>query len=43
MNAHNTFEKPDAVMPAEFKGMEAKDGKILATIPPKSVVVLEAE
>ncbi len=43
MNAHNTFEKPDAVMPAEFKGMEVKDGKILATIPPKSVVVLEAE
>ena len=43
MNAHNTFEKPDAVRPVEFKGMEAKDGKILAIIPPKSVVVLEAE
>jgi alpha-L-arabinofuranosidase len=43
MNAHNTFEKPDAVRPAEFKGVEVKDGKILATIPPKSVVVLEAE
>jgi alpha-N-arabinofuranosidase len=40
MNAHNTFEKPDAVMPAEFKGMEVKDGKILATVPSKSVVVL---
>ena len=43
MNAHNTFEKPDAVRPAEFKGMEVKDGKILATIPSKSVVVLAAE
>ncbi|MGD0573487.1 MAG: alpha-N-arabinofuranosidase [Sedimentisphaerales bacterium] len=43
MNAHNTFEKPDAVRPVEFKGMEAKDGKILATIPQKAVVVLEAE
>lgn len=43
MNAHNTFEEPDAVRPAEFKGMEVKDGKILATIPSKSVVVLAAE
>jgi alpha-N-arabinofuranosidase len=43
MNAHNTFEKPDVVKPAEFKGMEIKNGKILATIPSKSVVVLEAE
>ena len=43
MNAHNTFEKPDAVTPAEFKGVEAKGSKIMATIPPKSVIVLEAE
>jgi len=43
MNAHNTFEKPDAVRPSEFKGMEVKDGKILATIPSKSVVVLAVE
>ena len=43
MNAHNTFEKPDAVKPVEFKGVEIKAGKILATIPSKSVVVLEAE
>ncbi len=43
MNAHNTFEKPDAVRPVEFKGMEVKNSKILATIPPKSVVVLEAQ
>jgi alpha-L-arabinofuranosidase len=43
MNAHNTFEKPDAVKPVEFKGVQVKDGKILATIPSKSVVVLEAD
>jgi alpha-N-arabinofuranosidase len=43
MNAHNTFEKPDVVRPVEFKGMKAEGGKILATIPSKAVVVLEAE
>jgi len=43
MNAHNTFEKPDVVRPVEFKGMKTEDSKILATIPPKSVVVLEIE
>jgi alpha-N-arabinofuranosidase len=43
MNAHNTFEKPDAVKPVEFKGIEIKDGKILAAIPSKSVVVLAVE
>jgi alpha-N-arabinofuranosidase len=43
MNAHNTFEKPDAVKPVEFKGIEIKDGKILAALPSKSVVVLAVE
>jgi alpha-L-arabinofuranosidase len=43
MNAHNTFEKPDTIKPVEFKGAEVKDGKILATIPSKSVVVLEVD
>ena len=43
MNAHNTFKKPDAVTPAEFKNVEIKNGKILATIPSKSVVVLEVQ
>jgi len=42
-NAHNTFEKPDAVGPAEFDGMDVKDGKILATVPSKSVVLLAVE
>jgi alpha-N-arabinofuranosidase len=43
MNAHNTFEKPNAITPAEFKNVEIKNGKILATIPSKSVVVLEVQ
>jgi alpha-N-arabinofuranosidase len=43
MNAHNTFEKPDAITPAEFKDVKIKDGKILASIPSKSVVVLQAQ
>jgi alpha-N-arabinofuranosidase len=43
MNAHNTFEKPDAIKPAEFKSVEIKEGKIFATIPSKSVVVLTVE
>jgi alpha-N-arabinofuranosidase len=43
MNAHNTFENPDAVKPVGFSGAEIKDGKITAAIPSKSVVVLEVE
>ena len=43
MNAHNTFEKPDAVKPAEFKAFELKDGKLHATLPSKSVVLLTVE
>jgi alpha-L-arabinofuranosidase len=43
MNTHNTFDKPDAVKPVEFKGVKAQGGKIIATIPSKSVVVLEVD
>ena len=43
MNAHNTFEQPNAIEPVEFKDVEIKDGKILATLPAKSVVVLTVE
>jgi alpha-N-arabinofuranosidase len=43
MNVHNTFEQPDAVKPAELKNIEIKDGKILATLPAKSVVLLTVE
>jgi alpha-N-arabinofuranosidase len=43
MNAHNTFENPDVIKPAEFSGAQIKDDKIVATIPSKSVVVLAVE
>ncbi|MGY0036685.1 alpha-L-arabinofuranosidase C-terminal domain-containing protein [Pedobacter sp. NJ-S-72] len=40
---HNTFEKPDFVKPAEFKGANLKAGKLIMKLPPFSVVVLELE
>jgi alpha-L-arabinofuranosidase len=41
MNAHNTFENPDEVKPAPFQGCELNNGAVTATLPAKSVVVLE--
>ena len=41
MRTHNTFENPDAIAPADFLGARIKDNLITATLPPKSVVVLE--
>jgi alpha-N-arabinofuranosidase len=41
MTAHNTFEKPDTIKPAEFKGAKVEGNLIKVTLPPKSVVVLE--
>jgi alpha-N-arabinofuranosidase len=43
MTAHNTFEKPGAIAPAPFRGFELAGGNLTATVPPKSVVVLEIE
>jgi alpha-N-arabinofuranosidase len=43
MDAHNTFEQPDAIKPAVFDGAEVKDGTVTLTLPAKSVVVLEIE
>lgn len=40
MQAHNTFEKPEEVKPADFKGAELTDQGFKATLPSKSVVVL---
>jgi alpha-N-arabinofuranosidase len=40
MNAHNTFEHPDLVRPAPFKGASIKGGVLSATLPAKAVVVL---
>lgn len=43
MNAHNTFAQPDAVRPATFDGAKLTDTGFTATLPAKSVVVLEIE
>jgi alpha-N-arabinofuranosidase len=39
MNTHNTFEKPDTVRSAPFKGAKRKGDAWLIELPPKSVVV----
>ncbi len=41
INAFNTFDKPEVVKPAAFKGYKMKDGILTVTMPAKSVVVLE--
>ena len=41
MNAHNTFDTPDAVSPAAFTGAKLADGVLVAELPPMSVVALE--
>jgi alpha-N-arabinofuranosidase len=38
---HNTFEKPDTVNLADFKGFSIAYGKLSATLPPKSAVTIE--
>ena len=41
MNAHNTFDSPDAVRPEPFDGFTPTDGGLTVELPAKSVVVLE--
>jgi alpha-N-arabinofuranosidase len=43
MNAHNTFDQPDAVKPAEFSAFKITGTGFAVTLPAKSVVVLEVE
>jgi alpha-N-arabinofuranosidase len=43
ITAHNTFEKPDDVKPARFDGVKGTGSEFTATLPPKSVVMLEVE
>ena len=43
MNAHNTFELPDVVKTTEFNAFQVSGDGFTATLPAKSVVVLEAE
>jgi alpha-L-arabinofuranosidase len=40
MNAHNTFEAPDAVKPVAFDGASLKGDRLEVRLPTKSVVVL---
>ena len=41
MNAANTFERPNAVRPAQFSGYRLQGSQLTLSIPPKSVVMLE--
>ena len=40
MNAHNTFDAPNAVQPAAFSGFTLKGDTLEVKLPAKSVVVL---
>ena len=41
ITAHNTFDKPETIKPAEFTAFKVTDTGFTATLPAKSVVVLE--
>jgi len=43
MTAHNTFEAPNRVQPVDFTGCQLTDAGFTATLPAKSVAVLELE
>ena len=43
INSHNTFDDPDVVKPAAFSGARVEGGKLVVTLPAKSVVVLELQ
>jgi len=43
MNTVNTFDKPDAVKPARFTGIQVQGDQITLSLPSKSVVVLEIQ
>jgi alpha-N-arabinofuranosidase len=43
INSCNTFEHPDAVSPAVFNDAKLKNESVTATLPAKSIVVLEIE
>jgi alpha-N-arabinofuranosidase len=43
MNAMNTFDSPESIKPAEFKGAQVDGEKMTLNLPAKSVVVLEIQ
>ena len=43
INSYNTFAAPKVVEPTVLQGTSLADGKLMATLPPKSVVVVEVQ
>jgi alpha-N-arabinofuranosidase len=43
IDAHNTFEAPDTVKPRAFKGVQLDNGRVIFTLPAKSVMVIELD
>ncbi len=43
MNAYNSFNDPNSVVPAEFKDVTIEDNKLSIVMPPMSVIVLNVE
>jgi alpha-N-arabinofuranosidase len=43
INAHNTFDQPEAVKPVAFDGARLAGGTLQVDLPAKSVAVLEIE
>jgi alpha-L-arabinofuranosidase len=41
LSAHNTFETPDAIKPADFNGSKLSGNTLTVKLPPASVVMLE--
>ena len=41
IQAHNTFDDPEHVRPVVFEGARLEGERLLATLPPRSVTVLE--
>lgn len=40
MNAHNTFDKPNNLVPTDFEGARIEGGKLIVDMPAKSLVTL---
>jgi len=43
MDAHNTFDQPDAVKPSDFSGAKIDGNKLIVTLPAKSIVTLRID
>jgi alpha-N-arabinofuranosidase len=43
MDAHNTFDRPDAVKPAPFNGADVAGDRLIVTLPAKSVATLRID